>query len=64
MCLAAEVRINKSNGAYVGTQEELHLMSEFIKHLLENHEESFRLDISNSGFLNIYLSNPLEMHNP
>ena len=63
MCLSAEVRINSGNGAYVGTQEELQLISEFIKHLLEKHEGNFHPNVSSAGFLNLFLSNPLEMQN-
>ena len=62
MCLAAEIRINRSDGAYTGTSEELQLLSEFIQHLLVHHEPAFNVDVSIGGYLNMYLSNPLEMH--
>ena len=59
MCTTAEVRINKGNGAYIGTREELTVISTLVQHYLMEHELEFTCTVSNEGFLVMEVDNPL-----
>ena len=59
MCVRTEVRINKGAGDYSATRDELQLISEFVQHLIVDHESRFACAVSHEGYLNMTLNNPL-----
>ena len=59
MCVTAEVRINKGSGAYIGTREELTLISALVQHYLMEHELSFNCTVAAEGFLIMEMGRPL-----
>ena len=62
MCIMTEVRINKGAGDYVGTNDELRVISELVQHLIVEHEDLFACSVSHEGYLNMLLNNPLVGH--
>ena len=63
MCVSAEVRILKSSGEFEGKPEEVELLSEYLQHLLEEHEDLSIPVVSVEGNLNVYFRRPVEMNN-